>query len=422
MQKSEQGGNIMGKEQEVRAFFERFSEKYDIPIYSENKEEQHDNHAPRISLVNLAKQDYQYRDVDPTLTFDAFVVGKTNEYAARACRKIADGNPSSSFRFLFIAGPTASGKTHLEHAIANEIAHLHRPCHVVWREARNLQSEFVRLSCGDGGRRAVETHYDQHYRNADVFLLDNLHFLTGQKTQEMFASLFDVLRRAKEPRVMVITSIASITDLPIKIPEFVLQDELRSRITSMTTLPVDWPDEALLADITAQKAQCEGLTLPRSITERIAAFAYQFHDVRKIEGVLASIKSVMELSGKSVEEVWEEWGSREQRTLEENVNFLELVQIVADVFQVRQQAILQKQNRGNAGFARKVVMLLCVSLLCPSEEKLAWLLGENVRDVRNHLREAGEKLKKSPAFAEKMRQAHERLQELRDNPRVSKPF
>ena len=132
--------------------------------------------------------------IDPRFTFDAFVVGKPNEYAYACARRVAEQPFSREFNPLFLYGGVGLGKTHLMHAIAWELvargnSSVGRPVSVTYMSAEKFMYLFIAAI-----RSQATMRFKEQLRSVDVLMIDDLQFLIGKEnTQEEFFHTFNAL-------------------------------------------------------------------------------------------------------------------------------------------------------------------------------------------------------------------------------------
>ena len=153
----------------------------ELPQYSKNKKTR-----------NFVESNSQY-------TFDKFAVGSSNQHAFSAARAVAD-NPADAYNPLFIYGESGLGKTHLLYAIANQIQREHPDYNIVYIKGDQFTNELI-----DAVRSGKNFEFRDKYRNADLFLMDDIQFIAGKDaTQEEFFHTFNSLYENK--RQIVLTS------------------------------------------------------------------------------------------------------------------------------------------------------------------------------------------------------------------------
>src|SRR5690606_21636359 len=144
--------------------------------------------------------------LDPRFTFDAFVVGKSNELAHAAARRVAEAT-DVTFNPLFLYGGVGLGKTHLMHAIAWEIRKRQPERKVLYLSAEKFMYQFVRAL-----RFKDTMAFKQQFRSVDVLMIDDVQFISGKdSTQEEFFHTFNAL--IDHNRQVIISADRSPSDL-----------------------------------------------------------------------------------------------------------------------------------------------------------------------------------------------------------------
>ena len=155
--------------------------------------------------------------LDPRFTFDSFIVGKPNELAHAAARRVADGT-SVTFNPLFLYGGVGLGKTHLMHAIGWKIKEQQPDRKVIYLSAEKFMYQFVRAL-----RYKDTSAFKEQFRSIDVLMIDDVQFISGKdNTQEEFFHTFNAL--IEQNKQIVISADKTPTDLDG------VQERLKSRL------------------------------------------------------------------------------------------------------------------------------------------------------------------------------------------------
>ncbi len=210
-------------------------------------------------------------------TFDAFVIGKSNELAAAATYAVAEA-PGRTYNPLFIYGGTGLGKTHLMQAVAHSVLRKDPTTRVAYMGAEHFINEVIE---GIHGRTMPELR--RRYRTGiDLFLVDDVHFLEGKEaTQEEFFHTFNALFDAQKQ--IVLTSDRPPKEMPG------LEDRLVSRFSWGMVVDVGLPDLEHRIAILRKKQQQDHLetTIPDDVLTFIAEHVYS--NVRELEGSIIKL-------------------------------------------------------------------------------------------------------------------------------------
>lgn len=213
-------------------------------------------------------------------TFDNFVVGSGNELAHAACQAVA-AQPGTKYNPLFLYGGVGIGKTHLIQAIGNSILEKKPGTRVVYITSEQFVQEFV-----DALRFKKATQFADFYRNADVFIVDDVQFFAGkEKIQEEFFHTFNALRQADKQ--MIFSSDKPPRDIPT------LEERLRSRFVWGMTIDMQNPDFETRCAIIQNKADDRDITLPVDVVEYLATNVQT--NIRELEGALNQLLAFCEM-------------------------------------------------------------------------------------------------------------------------------
>jgi len=224
-------------------------------------------------------------EVDARYTFATFVVGRSNQLAKAACQTVAE-LPSRTYNPLFLHGGAGLGKTHLLHAIGQEIATRHPSVHFLYLSTERFTNELITAI-----RRDRMEEFRARYRTVDVLLIDDIQFIAGKdRTQGEFFHTFNDLY---EMRKQIVLS----SDAPPKaIPE--IGDQLRSRFESGLVADIEPPDFETRIAIVKKKALLENVHLPDDVAELIARRVKT--NIREIEGSLTRLLAFRSLCGRDL--------------------------------------------------------------------------------------------------------------------------
>jgi len=223
---------------------------------------------------------------NPQFTFDRFVVGSSNRFAHAAAVAVAN-NPAEAYNPLFIYGQSGLGKTHLLYAIAGEIHRQHPGHKIVYIKGDQFTNELI-----DAVKEGKNVEFRNKYRNADLFLVDDIQFIAGKtSTQEEFFHTFNSLYEAKKQ--IVLTS-----DRPPNEMQH-LEDRLKTRFEWGLIADIQPPDYETRMAIIKNKAYSLGLPLEDDVCSYIAENITT--NVRQIEGTVKKIMAYRDLTGNDID-------------------------------------------------------------------------------------------------------------------------
>ncbi|MBD3335258.1 MAG: chromosomal replication initiator protein DnaA [Candidatus Eisenbacteria bacterium] len=297
--------------------------------------------APDPAAVCLSRT-----PLNPRYSFENFVVGRSNEFSHAACRAVAR-DPGRAYNPLFIHGSTGLGKTHLMQAIGNALLCERTRCRVVYVYCEKFMNELIEaISSGD------TAGFRQRYRNLDVLLIDDIHFLGGREaTQEEFFHTFNALHDGRKQIVMT-------SDRP---PKEIENIELRllSRFSWGLVSDISPPSLETRLAILHRRASVENLSLPDDVALLIANQVRS--NVRVLEGSLVKLAALSrllqaELSVDLAQDVLKDvvdpdGGPRYAPPC--------IQETVARFFDVPSEALRGKRRTSRIATARQVAMYLC---------------------------------------------------------------
>ncbi|MDR1393538.1 MAG: chromosomal replication initiator protein DnaA [Bifidobacteriaceae bacterium] len=281
-------------------------------------------------------------------TFETFVVGTSNRFAATAARAVAE-SPAKAYNPLYIFGGSGLGKTHLIHAIGNYALALSPQLRVLYTTSEDFANDFIYFL----GLRKMED-FKRRYRSNDILLIDDIQFLIGkgQITEEFFHTFNSLYNSGSH---IVITS-----DTPPKqLSGF--QDRLRSRLEWGLLTDVLPPELETRIAILRQKAVSEGLDAPAEVQHYIASRVSS--NVRELEGALIRVTAFANLNHQPVDLALAEVVLRDLVTDSQAVITPALIiGQTAKYFTLTVEDICGPSRRRNLIDARHIAMYLCREL------------------------------------------------------------
>ena len=281
-------------------------------------------------------------------TFDSFVVGPCNQFAEAAARAVVE-KPARSYNPLFIYGGVGMGKTHLIHAIGHELLRRTPNLRIVYTSSERFMNQLI--TCIRTDRMPL---FHQHYRSADVLLVDDVHILANrERTQEEFFHTFNELYDHQKQIVLSSDSAPKNTSG--------LVDRLRSRFEWGLLVDVQAPDLETKMAILDKKAEQEGILLPEDVRVFIATKTRS--NVRELEGALIKLLAYSSVTN---EQVTMDMAKQVLKHLhagsDKKITIDSVVRLVADKFSLQPGQIKQKTNAPNIAYPRQVAMYLVKEL------------------------------------------------------------
>ncbi len=312
-----------------------------------------------ISVESTAKNDQSRINIE--LTFDSFVTGKANQLARAAAIQVAN-NPGSSYNPLFFYGGVGLGKTHLIHAIGNQVLQ-DRP----HAKIRYIHAEQYVRDVVTAYQRKGFDDFKRYYHSLDMLLIDDIQFFSGKnRTQEEFFYAFEALIAAKKQ--IIITS----DTYPKEITG--MDDRLTSRFDSGLTVAIEPPELEMRVAILLKKAYQEGVTFSDDVAFFIAKHLRS--NVRELEGALRKILAYSRFHGKDVtidvvKEALKDLLSVQNRQISvENIQ-----KTVADFFNIKVADMYSKRRPANIARPRQIAMYLAKELTQKSLPEIGELFG-----------------------------------------------
>ena len=220
-------------------------------------------------------------NLDPKLTFESFVVGPNNEYVFAAAQSVAD-DPAGTYNPLFIYGGTGLGKTHLMQAIANKIVREKPYLKVIYITCEQFVNEIIDTMFTSRGAdtRDKGSKLRQHYRSADVLIVDDIQFIENKKAvqEEFFHTFNELVAKGKQ---IVISSDHSPKEL------VALEERLRTRFSGGLLFDILPPDYETKVAILKRKAFEKKCVVPDDVLNFLAKDSGD--DVRTLEGRLTKV-------------------------------------------------------------------------------------------------------------------------------------
>jgi chromosomal replication initiator protein len=345
----------------------------------------------RAAVPVATLKESTYPDVsaplDERFTFDNFVVGKPNELAYAAARRVAEAR-TVPFNPLFLYGPVGLGKTHLMHAIAWQIRTRTPKRRIIYLTAEKFMYQFVRAL-----RTKDTMAFKEQFRSVDVLMIDDVQFIGGREaTQEEFFHTFNTL--VDQNRQVVISADKSPSDLEG------VEERMRSRLGWGLVADIHPTTYELRLGILQSKAEQSGASIPAKVLEFLAHKIIS--NVRELEGALNRIVAHATLVGRpigleSTQEVLHDL----LRANDRRVTIEEIQKRVSEHFNVRVTDMHSARRARAVARPRQVAMYLAKQLTARSLPEIGRKFGGRDHTTVMHAVRRIEELKATdPSFAE----------------------
>lgn len=283
--------------------------------------------------------------LNPKYTFSTFVVGDNNRFAHAASLAVAEC-PATAYNPLFLYGGVGLGKTHLMHAIGNEVLLNNNNAKVLYVTSEKFTNEFI-----DALKNASTEKFRQKYRNIDVLLIDDIQFIAGkERVQEEFFHTFNALY--EEGKQIIISS-----DKPPRDIQF-LEDRLKSRFEWGLLADISCPDYETRLAILRKKAQEENIIIEDFILSNIANKIDS--NIRELEGVFNKIVARASLTHSPItielaENIINEFKYENEKVI--SCDFIK--ETVAKYFSINKDDLSGNKRSNDIAFPRQIAMYLC---------------------------------------------------------------
>jgi len=293
--------------------------------------------------------------LNPSYTFDSFVVGSSNQYAYTIAKSVAD-KPGIMYNPAFIYGPTGLGKTHLIHAIGNYSQANGKT--VIYATIEQFMNDFTYNL-----RNQSMERFREKYRNCDILLIDDTQFLSNKiQTQEEFFHTFNELHSAGKQ--IILTS-----DKPPKSING-LEERLQSRFEWGLIADIGLPELETKIAIIKKKCELDGIDLNDDIVNYIAA--KMGDNIREIESAIINLNAYASLMRQEITFEFAKSVMKQQiKERRENITLEDIISIISKELNIKPSEIKSKKRSKNIVEARRIGIYLARTLTPNSMPALA---------------------------------------------------
>ena len=326
--------------------------------------------------------------LDPRFTFKNFVVGKSNELAFAAARRVSENN-LVSFNPLFLFGGVGLGKTHLMHAIAWDIKERDPKRKVVYLSAEKFMYEFVKSL-----RYRDTMSFKEKFRSVDVLMIDDIQFIAGKEsTQEEFFHTFNSL--VGQSKQIIISGDRAPSDLDG------LEERLRSRLSFGLVGEIHKADYELRLSILHTKIEArKDVVVDDEIIQFLAKKISS--NVRELEGALRRLVAHSELVNRPINlEVAKQLLHDLLKVNDRKVSVEDIQKKVAEYFNIRFNDMISVRRSRIVARPRQVAMYLSKTFTPKSLPEIGRMFGgRDHTTVMHAIKKVQELCKYDPSFAE----------------------
>ncbi|MBK8164052.1 MAG: chromosomal replication initiator protein DnaA [Gammaproteobacteria bacterium] len=304
---------------------------------------------------------HHIRNLQPEFTFANFVEGKSNQLARAASSQVAE-NPGRSYNPLFIYGGVGLGKTHLMHAIGNQMVQINPAARVVYVHSERFVGDMIKAF----QHNSID-EFKRYYRSVDALLIDDIQFFANkERSQEEFFHTFNTLIEGQSQIILTCD----------RYPKEVggLEERLKSRFGWGLTVSIDPPELETCVAILKSKAVLSNVELPDEIAFFIAKRVRS--NVRELEGSLRRVIASSRFTGRPITMDLAKDALKDLLALQDKLVTIENIQrTVADYCKIRYSDLLSKRRSRSVARPRQVAMALAKELTSHSLPEIGEAFG-----------------------------------------------
>ena len=318
-----------------------------VSIVSREELETASNNSDLSDTTKIeAPINYVTTNLNPKYTFSTFVVGNNNRFAHAAALAVAEA-PASSYNPLFIYGGVGLGKTHLMHAIGNEILRNNKNSKILYVTSEAFTNELINAI-----KDNTNDQFRNKYRGIDILLIDDIQFIAGkERIQEEFFHTFNTLYESGKQ--VILSSDKPPKDIPL------LEDRLKSRFEWGIIADISNPDYETRLAILRKRAQIDNIIIDDEILSAIATRIDS--NIRELEGTLnkliatASLTSNRQITMEMAEKAINDIVSQQEKVI--SATYIQ--ETVGKYFNINPKDLKGSKRSNDITFPRQIAMYLC---------------------------------------------------------------
>ena len=300
-------------------------------------------------------------NVIPNYTFETFVEGKSNQLARAAAMQVAE-NPGGSYNPLFLYGGVGLGKTHLMHAVGNELMRKNPEAKVVYLHSERFVADMVKAL-----QLNAINDFKRYYRSVDALLIDDIQFFANkERSQEEFFHTFNALLEGGQQIILTCDR------YPKEIKG--LEERLKSRFGWGLTVAVEPPELETRVAILLKKADEANMYLPKDAAFFIAQRLRS--NVRELEGALKRVIAQAHFKARPIDIELIKESLKDLLSLQDRLVSIDNIQkTVAEYYKIKVSDLLSKRRSRSVARPRQVAMALAKELTSHSLPEIGDAFG-----------------------------------------------
>ncbi len=309
---------------------------------NENAEKLHAVNATSAKLENFN------HNLNPNFTFDTFVEGKSNQLPKAAALQVA-GHPGTAYNPLLIYGGVGLGKTHLLHAIGNQMLVQNPSAKILYLHSERFVADMVKAL-----QHNAISEFKRFYRTVDALLIDDIQFFAGkERSQEEFFHTFNTLLELQSQVILTCD----------RYPKEVegLEERLKSRFGWGLTQAIEPPELETRVAIMQRKAELLNIELPSEVAFFIGKRIRS--NIRELEGALRRVIANAQFTGSAITLDFAKEALHDLLALQDKLVTIDNIQkTVADYFKIRVSDLLSARRSRSITRPRQMAMSLAKEL------------------------------------------------------------
>jgi chromosomal replication initiator protein len=320
------------------------------------------------STYSIEKVQGKSTYLNPSLTFDSFIVGDSNQFAYTTAKSVAE-KPGKQYNPLFIYGGVGLGKTHLLQAIGNY--HIDLGKTVIYTTLEQFMNAFTSHL-----RSQTMDRFRDKFRECDLLLIDDIQFLSRkEQTQEEFFHTFNALYNANKQIVMTADR------APNKIVGLV--DRLRSRFEWGLMADIQYPELETKIAIIQTKCELDGIHLNNEIIQFIAT--HMGDNIREIEGTIIKLNALSSMLNQEITLDFAQNAIKDQiKEKKEDITIDDILKLVSKELNIKPSDIKSKRRTRKVVHARRISIYLARNLTPSTMPQIAVYFGMKDHTAISH--------------------------------------